>query len=72
MSERIDVFIPSSPKDYPVLEYSIKSVIEYFKECNDVIVSVPDKSKLHLHDYECNGHKIIFMNDLELFSVLDL
>lgn len=64
MSEKIDLFIPASPKDQLKLKYCIQQAVKHIPECGDFIISVPDKKDFK--DYEVDGHKVKFFYDFEL------
>lgn len=65
--EKIDAFIPASPKDQLKLGYAIKALAKHFKQLGDVHVSVPDKTKFK--DYEEDGHKVVVHEDFDLLPV---
>lgn len=67
MQEKIDMFIPASPKDQVKLKYCIQQAAKHIPECGDFIVSVPDKDKFW--DYEVGEHKVKFYNDFGLLPV---
>lgn len=67
MQEKIDIFIPASPKDQVKLKYCIQQAAKYIPQCGDFIVSVPDKDKFW--DYEVGEHKVKFYNDFDLLPV---
>lgn len=45
MNEKIDAFIPCSPKDATKLKYAVQQLVKHFKDLNNIHVCVPDKSK---------------------------
>lgn len=69
MQDKIDIFIPASPKDQLKLKYCIEQAVKHIPQCGDFVVSVPDKDKFW--DYEVGEHKVMFFNDFDLLPVVN-
>lgn len=65
--EKIDAFIPCSPKDRAKLDRAVLSLVRNFKELGDVHVCVPDKTGFD--DWEAEGHSVVFHEDFEVLPV---
>ena len=67
MQDKIDIFVPASPKDAPKLMFVMEQAAKHIPECGDFHVCVPDKTKFP--NYNIAGHKVFLHED---FDVLPL
>lgn len=68
--DKIDVFMPTVFKDLNKVEYSIRSLVEYFPHLNNIHISMPSKGEQP--NLKIGEHKIFFHNDLDVLPSVNL
>ena len=67
---KIDAFIPTVIKDINKVEFSIRSLIEFVPELNDIHISMPSVG--NQPDLKIGDHCIYFHNDLDILPTVNL
>lgn len=65
--EKIDAFIPASPKDQLKLKAAVRSLAKNFRELGDVHVCVPDAEGFE--GWDEGGHAVVFHQDFDVLPV---
>lgn len=63
---KTDVFIPCSPKDFPVMQRALQYIASNIQTVGDIHVSMPSKGLCR--DFTIGGHGVYFHNDEDLVS----
>lgn len=66
----ISIFIPAAPKDRNKLKFLISSIEKNIEEFDEIIISVPDKSKFEGYIPQSNGkYNIVVYEDKEILNI---